>query len=938
MMPSPFCCRAALLALLCTASLASQAVTDSKAARFYEDALGRFEKRDMPGAIIQLKNALQIDKNMLPVQVLLGKALLANGEAATAEIALNEALRLGVNRAEVVVPLARAFMAQGKQKMLLEQPQFNPAGLPQDSQVQLLVLRASAASDTGDVRAAMRSIEDARLADPRSADAWLAEVPIRIRERKFREARDALAKALALAPNAVEVFYQKAAILHVQGDVNGALAAYTQALQINANHVEARVARAGLLVDAGQGTEATKDLSEVQRLSPKEPRAAYLRALLAEKEGNTKAAASALQEVTALIDPVPLEFIRYRPQLMMLNGLAHFGLNEREKARPYLEAFQRAQGATTVSKLLAQIYFAEGNADLAIERLEGYTRAMPGDTQARVLLASAHMSQGHNTKASTLMQEALLSKDTPEVRTALGMSLMAGGQSGNAIAQLEIVLKNDPAQTMAGAALAGLYLRSGQNVKAATIVQNLVRLQPGNAGFQNLLGMALAQTGNLPSATAAFEASAKIDPALLPPRLNLARLEIAAKAFDAAAVRLAVLLKTNEKNVEVLMELANLADHRGQSDEAARWLAKADDFSGLHDTRPGLALVQMYMRKGQVAAAIDAVKKLSIKAPEDLAVLLATARALLANADQAGARAALASATRVAEFNAARQVEIALLQVSASNLNGAAYSLEKALSTSATYLPAQALKAEVLLRQGDLDKADQLTRQIVTQAPKRAVGYSLQGDIALARGQKTSAMDAYRQAHQTEPSGDTLVGLFGLLSAQDGGKAALQLAEQWTQSHPQDVPVRRAAADFYARSGNFTAARSAYEALLQTVPGDAAGLNNLANVLLRLKDPSAVAMAEQALAKDTGNAGAIDTLGWTLFQLGGSSQSDRALQLLRDARLREPGNPGIRYHLAVVLAQLGRTREAREEVIAALKAGRGFENFADAESLEQRLR
>ncbi|BDT66748.1 beta-barrel assembly-enhancing protease [Comamonadaceae bacterium OS-1] len=931
-------CRAIFLALLCAASVASHAVTDSKASRFYEDALGRFEKRDIPGAIIQLKNALQIDKNMLPVQVLLGKALLANGEAAASEVALLEALRLGVNRAEVVLPLAQSFIAQGKQKMVLEQPQFNPAGLPQDIQVQLLVLRAAAASDTGDTRAAMRNIEDARVADPRSADAWLAEVPVRIREHKFREAQDAVGRAMALAPNAAEVFYQKAAILHVQGDLNGALASYTQALQINPKHAEARVARAGLFVDLGKSVDAAKDVAETQRLFPREPRAAYLKALLAEKEGNTKAATSALQEVTALIDPVPLEFIRYRPQLMMLNGLAHYGLNEREKARPYLEAFQRAQGATTVSKLLAQVYFAEGNVDRAIETLEGYTKAIPGDSQALVLLASAHMSQGRNAKATALMQEALLSKDTPEVRTALGMSLMGSGQSGNAIVQLETALKNDPTQKMAGAALAGLYLRSGQNAKAATVAQGLVKQQPGNAGFQNLLGMALAQTGNLPGAKAAFEESARIDPALLPPQLNLARLDIASNAFDAAAIRLAAMLKSNEKNVEVLMELANLADQRGQADEAIRSLRKADDFSGLHDVRPGLALVQLHLRKGQVAPAIEAVKKLSIKAPEDLAVLLTSARAMLANADPAGARAALTTATRVAEFNAPRQVEIALLQISANNLAGAAYSLDKALSTSPANLPAQALKAEVLLRQGDVAKADQLTRQILAQAPKRAVGYSLQGDIALARGQNAAAIEAYRRAHQTEPSSDTLLRLFGVLSAQDGGKAALQLADPWTKSHPQDLAVRRVVADFYARSGNYVAARTAYEALLKTVPGDARVLNNLANVLLRLKDPAAVAIAEQALAKDPGNASAIDTLGWTLFQLGGNAQSDRGLQLLRDARLREPGNPSIRYHLGALLAQLGRKTEALEEVEAALKLGRGFESAADAENLAKTLR
>ncbi len=96
------------------ASTLAMAAPDPEASRFYEDALQRFEKRDMPGAIVQLKNALKADNKNLAVQVLLGKALLANGEVAAAEVAFNEALRLGVNRAEVVVPLARSLVGQAR--------------------------------------------------------------------------------------------------------------------------------------------------------------------------------------------------------------------------------------------------------------------------------------------------------------------------------------------------------------------------------------------------------------------------------------------------------------------------------------------------------------------------------------------------------------------------------------------------------------------------------------------------------------------------------------------------------------------------------------------------------------------------------------------------------------------------------------------------------
>ncbi|MDO8263485.1 MAG: tetratricopeptide repeat protein, partial [Gallionella sp.] len=94
-------------------------------------------------------------------------------------------------------------------------------------------------------------------------------------------------------------------------------------------------------------------------------------------------------------------------------------------------------------------------------------------------------------------------------------------------------------------------------------------------------------------------------------------------------------------------------------------------------------------------------------------------------------------------------------------------------------------------------------------------------------------------------------------------------------------------------------------------------------------------MAEQAVTKNPNNPNAIDTLGWALFQEG---QGDRALQLLRDARLRDPGNPEIRYHLAVVLTQTGRKIEAREELEAALKGRQIFENSADAGTLLKTLK
>jgi putative PEP-CTERM system TPR-repeat lipoprotein len=426
-----------------------------------------------------------------------------------------------------------------------------------------------------------------------------------------------------------------------------------------------------------------------------------------------------------------------------------------------------------------------------------------------------------------------------------------------------------------------------------------------------------------------------LDGSLLQPRLNLARLDMLDKAYDSAATRLAAILQTDDKNVDAMYEMANLSDRRGQSAETLRWLEMANDVAGPRELRPGTSLVEFHLRNRAPALALEAAKRLSAKAGDDLPVMLVYGRAQLANGDVEGARSTFSGATRFADFSAPQQTEIATLQMAANNPAGAAYSLEKALSSKPDFLPALALMTDVELRQANPAKAEQRARQVVALAPKRAIGYSLLGDVAQARGQSAAAIDNYRRAHQLEPSSDTLLRLFRALSGQDGGKPALQLADQWLKAHPQDALVRRALADGYARAGSFAAARSGYEALLVTMPDDVDVLNNLANVLLRQKDSSAVAVAEKAMAKAPGNPNVIDTLGWVLFQNG---QADRALQLLRDARLREPGNPNIRYHLAAVLAQSGRKTEARDEVEAALKSGRRFETMAEADSLLKSLR
>ena len=89
-------------------------------------------------------------------------------------------------------------------------------------------------------------------------------------------------------------------------------------------------------------------------------------------------------------------------------------------------------------------------------------------------------------------------------------------------------------------------------------------------------------------------------------------------------------------------------------------------------------------------------------------------------------------------------------------------------------------------------------------------------------------------------------------------------------------------------------------------------------------------VAERALAQRPQAAHIMGTTGWATFQAG---QPDRALQLLRDARLRDPSNGDTRYFLAAVLASKGQKAEAREELAEALRNASAMIYGRDAQLL-----
>ena len=213
------------------------------------------------------------------------------------------------------------------------------------------------------------------------------------------------------------------------------------------------------------------------------------------------------------------------------------------------------------------------------------------DTQALLLLASAHLSVGRHARATRMMQDAVKVSDQPELRTALGISLVGSGQYADAIRELETAFAKDPGQLPAGYTLASIYVQSGQGANAVRVAEALIKTHSNNAGVLALLGAARRTNGDLPGARAAFEAALRVDPRFLSAQVSLARVEMVSNALPQAQERLAKALAQDEKNLDTLFALAELAERNRQWADAQRYLTKADEYAGPNNPVPALALV-----------------------------------------------------------------------------------------------------------------------------------------------------------------------------------------------------------------------------------------------------------------------------------------------------------------------------------------------------------
>lgn len=905
--------------------------------RFFEAGERCFAKRDLACALEQTRKALITDRDMLLAEVLLGKVLLEGGNAAGAEAAVERALSRGVSIEDLADTLCRVRLLLGKHAQLLADARLQPPRLRGSVRRQVLLARAQAQAELGQPQAALAELALVRADEPDHVGALLAEVPLRLQLGQIREADAAASRALRAAPDDADARFAQARVVQAQGaPVPARLAALDRVLAADAQHLEARLARAQVWLQQERPAELRADLAALVADHASDPRVAYLQALEAGQRHDRPAMVAALRRVAAQVDAQPDAQLKVKPAMLLLGGMAHFALGAMEPARNYLERYRSSQGGSVGAQLLAQLYLSQRQTAAGIAALEASLAQHPGQAQTLELLGQARLAAGQTDQAVALMREALRSQESPAFYVTLGQALQRQGQTEAAVQAFQSALKKDPQRTDAALGLAQALVEqdaAGGPSRAAAVLAEQLKRQPREAAVRLALSRQLLASGQAGAVLPLLDEGLKLDPDLHAARLVMAEAERRLGRTDAASARLAAMVKADQMPVDACLALAALEEARDRAADAQAWLERALAKAGAQELRPQAALVEFLLRQRRPGEARGAARTLLAQAPDHVGALLLSARAALASGDAAGARPPLVQAGRLAEGDVLTLAAVGRLQMSAGDAAGARLTFDKALQLQPAQASLQRLGVEAALLAGDAAEAEARARRLIAQQPKSGLGHSLLGQAALAQRQTAAAIDAFAQAQRLAPGTENLLRLYAAQVGQVPPARNLALLEQWLAQRPDDHLARNTLAESLVALGRWADARRHYERLLQQTGANAVR-NNLAEVLLQLKDPGALPMALEALRREPGNPHVIDTAGWAYAVQG---QHDEALPLLREARLRLPASGAIRYHLGSVLAALGRRDEARQELTAALADPQAVFDRAAAQALLQQL-
>ena len=893
-------------------------------AKLLASARERQAKGQIEAAKLEAKSALQANPQSGSGRLLLGQLMLASGDPAGAEAELQRALELGQTELAVLPALAEVLvMLQKSRQLLMQYGKVNLTEAQADAEfkTQLAIAEAS----DGNLPGAREMQRKALLSQPEFAPALVLGARLASAEGDQAGALKQVEALLARQPKLSDAWMLKAELLSRPnpGERSGALAAYQQALALKPDLVAAHNAIILMHMAKPDVEAAHQQFALMQKAAPKHSLTVFLDALLAEQKGDNKRA----RELTQLL----LRASPNNPQLLMLAGQVELKLGALAQARDLFgKAAQLVPKSAAPRYQLAQVHLRSGQSDKAVAVLKPLVDADPPDAKAITLTAQAQLMAGDSKSAeANFAKAAKLAPADSRLRTTIALSQLGKGQDANALAELQSIAATDKGNS-ADLALITAKVRANDFAGALKAIDSLAAKMPGDALPDQLRGRIALQRNDPAGARKHFEKAVATNPDFMPALAGLAALDLSEKQPAAARTRFEAVLTRNPKHSGAMLALAEIGARSGAKPaETTDWLDKAVKADPA-DPTPRLLLIDHLIATSQAKPALAAAQAALAALPDNAELLDRIGRIQMALGDSQQAISAFSKLSQLAPKSPLPQLRLADAHAMAKNSAGVASAVRKAAEIAPKALPVLQAQAALAMREGKPAQALVAARAIQAQRPDEAVGYIVEGEVAMRQKNWDIAATALRKALGKKQPADAAQRLHASLTAGKKQTEADQVASDWRKRHPNDMAFVQYLGDTAMATGNSAGAEALYRQVLVAQPGNTLALNNLAYVLALTKKPGGVALAEKALASNPDAPALLDTLAFTLAAEG---QLPRAIEVQTKVVAIAPDAAQFRLQLAKLHLQAGDKPSARTELATLAKLGNAFPRQAEVADL-----
>ncbi|WP_165370380.1 tetratricopeptide repeat protein [Hymenobacter persicinus] len=424
--------------------------------------------RDMPDSAAYYFNRIPLNQKDATTMVAAGRAALAQGKNAEAEIQFDNAVKVSKGKdAKVLTMIAQAY-AESDVKDVTKALSYVDAAQKANKgkdDAALMIARGDIylKQETGGGEA-MSSYERASLANPNDALSYYRKGQLNVRSRNYNEARTAFEKALSLDPSYAPAQRDLAEMYFYAGKYDEALAGFQKYMAAAEKTPDTDAKYASFLFLTKKYPEALTEIDKVLARDPNNLTMNRLRAYSLYETGKNDEAIAAMDKFMKLAPAgkVLKEDNVYYAKMLSKSGKGGEGISLLEKAV--------AADPTNMDlrKDLAQAYLSSKNYPAAIAQYKMRMKDGKGDLADNVLLARAYESNKQYTQADSLYNVVITARPTyvpgyqmrARVNTYLDPTSTQGTAKPYYEKYIEVASANDPSKYKEGLVEANNYLGS----------------------------------------------------------------------------------------------------------------------------------------------------------------------------------------------------------------------------------------------------------------------------------------------------------------------------------------------------------------------------------------------------------------------------------------------------------------------------------------------